>query len=73
VITAATNRDIEAAFANLGQTLGAALLVSADPLFISRRVQLATLAVKHAVIAIFAFREQTDAGGLMSYGPIQQT
>jgi hypothetical protein len=51
----------------------AALLVSADPLFISRRLQLAMLAVKHTVPAIFPFREQADGGGLMSYGTSRAT
>jgi putative ABC transport system substrate-binding protein len=46
-----------------------ALLVGNDPLFVSRRVQLATLTARHAVPAIYPFREDTEAGGLMSYGP----
>jgi len=46
-----------------------ALLVGLDPLFVGRRVQLATLAARHAVPAIYPFREDAEAGGLMSYGP----
>jgi putative ABC transport system substrate-binding protein len=45
-----------------------ALLVHPDTLFINRRVQLATLAVRYAVPAIYPFREDAEAGGLMSYG-----
>jgi putative ABC transport system substrate-binding protein len=45
-----------------------ALLVSPDALFLNRRVQIVTLAARHAVPAIFAFREFAAAGGLMSYG-----
>jgi putative ABC transport system substrate-binding protein len=45
------------------------LLVGSDPLFVSRRVQLATLTARHAVPAIYSFREDAEAGGLMSYGP----
>jgi putative ABC transport system substrate-binding protein len=46
-----------------------ALQVGPDPLFVSRRVQLATLAARHAVPAIYPFRDDAEAGGLMSYGP----
>jgi putative ABC transport system substrate-binding protein len=45
-----------------------ALLIIADPLFASRPVQLATLAARHALPAIYALREFAEAGGLMSYG-----
>ena len=45
------------------------LWVNGDPLFISRRVQLVTLAVKYMAIAMFSYRNQAEAGGLMSYGP----
>jgi putative tryptophan/tyrosine transport system substrate-binding protein len=69
VLSAASSREIDAAFVTIVQKRAAALLVGSDPLFISRRVQLATLAVKHTVPAIFPFREDVEAGGLMSYGP----
>ena len=45
-----------------------ALLISADPLFASRPVHLATLAARHGMPTIFALREFAEAGGLMSYG-----
>jgi putative ABC transport system substrate-binding protein len=45
-----------------------ALLIVADPLFASRPVQLATLAARHALPAIYSLREFAEAGGLMSYG-----
>jgi putative ABC transport system substrate-binding protein len=69
VLTASTSRDIDTAFAMLVEKRADALLVGLDPLFVSRRVQLATLAARHAVPAIYAFREDAEAGGLMSYGP----
>jgi putative ABC transport system substrate-binding protein len=48
-VSASTNLDIDTAFAILVQKRADALLVSPDPLFVSRRVQLATLAARHAV------------------------
>jgi putative ABC transport system substrate-binding protein len=46
-----------------------ALLVSPEPLFTTRRVQLVTLAARHAVPTIYYIREFAEIGGLMSYGP----
>jgi putative tryptophan/tyrosine transport system substrate-binding protein len=68
ILAAGTNSEIDAAFAGLVQNRADALLISPDVLFINRRVQLATLAVRHAVPAIYPFREDVEAGGLMSYG-----
>jgi putative ABC transport system substrate-binding protein len=45
-----------------------ALLIATDALFLERRVQLATLALRHAMPAIYAIRAFPEAGGLMSYG-----
>ena len=62
------NRDIDAAFIEIAhQRIGAAL-ISADPFFTSRRLQLATLATPFAIPAIFPIREYAEVGGLMSYG-----
>jgi putative ABC transport system substrate-binding protein len=68
VVTASTNSEIDTAFASLVQKRADALLVSASSLFRDRRVQLAMLAVRHAVPAIYVERGFTEAGGLMSYG-----
>ena len=43
--------------------------MTSHPIFIFARVQLAILTARFAVPAIYAFREQTEAGGLLSYGP----
>jgi putative ABC transport system substrate-binding protein len=67
-VTAASYRDISPAFGEARQKRADALLIIADPLFASRPVQLATLAARHALPAIYALREFAEAGGLMSYG-----
>ena len=69
VLRASTVSDIDAVFATLAELRVGALLVSADLFFLSRREQLVTLAAQHALPAIYAWREYTVAGGLMSYGP----
>jgi putative ABC transport system substrate-binding protein len=69
IVTAATNREIDAAFATLMQSHAEALLVAPDAFFANRRVQLALLAVRYRIPAIYVAREFAEAGGLMSYGP----
>jgi putative tryptophan/tyrosine transport system substrate-binding protein len=71
VVTAGSYRDIDTAFAALVQKRADALLVMPDPMFLTRRVQLATLATRHALPAIYPLREFAEAGGLMSYGSNQ--
>ena len=69
LLTARTSREIDTAFADLVQKGRAdAALVAPHGLFVNRRVQLVTLAARHAVPAIYATKEFTEIGGLMSYG-----
>ena len=68
VFNASTSGEINAAFATFARQRPDALFVGSDGLFTSRRVQLANLAVRHAIPATFASREIAEAGGLMSYG-----
>jgi putative ABC transport system substrate-binding protein len=62
------SRDIDAAFIDIAHHRIGAVLVGADVFFTSRRVQLATLATRFAIPAIFPIREYAEVGGLMSYG-----
>jgi putative ABC transport system substrate-binding protein len=68
VVHASSERDFDMIFANLAQLRPGALVISTDAFFISRNEQLATLAVRHALPAIFQDRAFAAAGGLMSYG-----
>jgi putative ABC transport system substrate-binding protein len=63
-----SDRDIEAAFANLSQKPGAALLVTVNPFFFNRRALIVTLAARHALPTVYFTREFADIGGLLSYG-----
>ena len=68
---ARTREDIDHAFTQLSQERADALLISADPLFTSSRGQLAALAARHMLPAMFNSREFALTGGLLSYGPDQ--
>jgi len=68
VLNASTGSEIHAAFATFVRERPDALFVNLDPFFTSRRVQLATLATRHAIPMTSGNRQITEAGGLMSYG-----
>ena len=68
VLHARTERDFDAAFANLLQLRAGALVIGQDAFFSSRSEQLAALTLRHAVPAMHPLREFAAAGGLMSYG-----
>ena len=68
VLNASTSREIDAAFATFVRERPDAVFVGADSFFVSRRVQLTNLAVRHAVPAIYSARDFAEVGGLMSYG-----
>jgi putative ABC transport system substrate-binding protein len=69
ILKAASENEIDAAFATLNQHGAGALVVANDPLFSTRREQIVALASHYAVPAIYSFREYVTAGGLISYGP----
>jgi putative ABC transport system substrate-binding protein len=68
VLRASDDREVEAIFETVAQQRIPALAVGADPFFDTRRDKLVALAARHAVPAMYHFREFAAAGGLMSYG-----
>jgi putative ABC transport system substrate-binding protein len=68
ILNASTERDFDVAFAKLIQLRAGGLVIGPDPFFASASEQLAALTIRHAVPAIFEFREFAAAGGLLSYG-----
>jgi putative ABC transport system substrate-binding protein len=68
VLNASSERDIDGAFATAVQSKAGGLLVSADAFYRSRYEQLVALAARHAMPAIYPWREAAAAGGLVSYG-----
>jgi putative ABC transport system substrate-binding protein len=67
VVTSYDLHDLDAAFESLTQKSAGALLVSNE--FVAHGTELAIQAARHALPAIYSFREDAEAGGLMSYGP----
>jgi putative tryptophan/tyrosine transport system substrate-binding protein len=69
ILRAGTKDEIDAAFASLAELHVGALVVGPDGLFNTRRDQLVALASRHAVPAIYPWREVATVGGLVTYGP----
>ena len=68
VLNASTERDIEEAFAKLGQLGANGLVIGADAFFTSRIKLLGALAARYKVPAVYENRDFVAAGGLLSYG-----
>jgi putative ABC transport system substrate-binding protein len=67
ILRAATDSEIDTAFASLVELRARALLVG-SPNFLSQREQIVALAARYAVPTIYDWREYVAAGGLISYG-----
>jgi putative ABC transport system substrate-binding protein len=68
VLNASTEHEFDGVFAKLAQLRAGGLVIGNGAYFVARNAQLAELAVRHAVPAVFETREFVAAGGLMSYG-----
>ena len=68
LLTASNQSEIDAAFTILVREHAGALLTNSESLFMVHSGYLATLTARHGVPALYAFRENAMAGGLMSYG-----
>ena len=65
---ASTERDFDSVFAALVQLRPSGLVIAIDSFFTGRRGQLAALALRHGIPAIYQYRDFAEAGGVMSYG-----
>jgi putative ABC transport system substrate-binding protein len=68
VLNANSERDFDGVFAKLIELRASALVIGGQALFTSQSEQLAMLAVRHGVPAVYKGREFAAAGGLLSYG-----
>jgi putative tryptophan/tyrosine transport system substrate-binding protein len=68
VLAVSTEPDMDAAFATLAQKRAGGLVVGVDAFLFSHRNQIAALAARYRMPAVYAWREFAAAGGLMSYG-----
>src|SRR5215472_15009410 len=68
ILHASNDSELEAAFADMKKRRIDALVVVSDIFFDSRRDKLAALAARHAIPAIYPWRDYVMAGGLISYG-----
>ena len=71
VVQARDLRDYDGAFATMKTERVGALVIAGSPTFIQDRKRLISLAAKRQLPAIFGFKEDVEAGGLISYGPRQ--
>jgi putative tryptophan/tyrosine transport system substrate-binding protein len=69
VVNASNEIGLDAPFATMVRERADAVLVSNDAFFFNWRQKIVALAARHALPAIFSYRDYTAAGGLMSYGP----
>jgi len=68
ILEASSEAELDVAFESLVRQQIAALVVGTDAFFLTRRDQFVTLAARHAIPAIYEWREFVVAGGLISYG-----
>lgn len=69
ILDASTERDLDAAFQAAASQMDGALVATPDAMFLDRRIQIADLAMRYKIPAMYELRNFVDAGGLISYGP----
>ena len=69
VLSASTEREIDAAFESFVEQQVNALMIGTDPFFLTRRDQLLALVARLAIPTMYNLRDYVVAGGLMSYAP----
>ena len=68
IVNATTAAEIDAAFASLAAQRPDALLVGSDPFLVTENRRIIDHVARARLIAVYPFREFTEAGGLLSYG-----
>jgi putative ABC transport system substrate-binding protein len=68
LVPASTDREFDTAFTLITQMRAAGLVIQSDAFFNSHGERLGALTLRHALPAIFQYREFIAGGGLMSYG-----
>ncbi len=68
VLHASADRDMDVVFTRLPEMQAGALVIGTDPFFTSHAEQLGAMSLRHAMPAIYQYREFVAAGGVMSYG-----
>jgi putative tryptophan/tyrosine transport system substrate-binding protein len=69
VLDASADSEVKDAFDSAVSAGVAALILSPDGFFMSRRAPIVALAASHRLPVVYPWREYAVAGGLMSYGP----
>jgi putative ABC transport system substrate-binding protein len=68
VLNARTPAEIDAAFAAMRRQRAGGVLILRDTFFFGQRPQIVALAAKSRLPAVYGWREDAEAGGLMAYG-----
>ena len=61
--------DLDRAFSDISKTRADAVIILSSSMLLGERRQLADLAARHRLPAVYPWRESVDVGGLMAYGP----
>lgn len=67
IVEARSPDKLEPAISTAIKERAAGLVVVQDPMFLAQRIQLAELATKYRLPAIYGIREHVEVGGLMAY------